>query len=209
MGLPLRFRMVADGARSARIRVNQMPVRHRRQAPPAPPPIRCRVAPTAALVLGVAVLAALAPGCGGGRVVDGTYANPDTGFRIPAPPAPWVPAALPDVDVAFRHPGAGTIAVFSECGGSERGPLRSLARHLFFGLKGQRIVEQAPVSLNGAEALRTVVRGTLEGRPVVVDSVVVRRGMCVVDLVLAAPPDAYAVLRPALERMVAGWAPLP
>ena len=163
----------------------------------------------AALLVGAALLAALAPGCGGGRVADGTYMNPDTGFRVPIPAAPWAPVSLTDVEVAFRHPGAGTLAVFSECVGAERGPLRILARHLFFGLKGQRIVEQAPVSLNGAEAMRTIVRGSLEGSPVVVDSVVARRGACVVDLVLVAPPDTYQALRPDLERMMAGWAPLP
>ena len=84
-----------------------------------------------------------------------------------------------------------------------------MARHLFFGLKGHRTLEQGPVALDGAEALRTVVQGSLEERSVVVDSVVVRRGTCVYDLVLAAPPEAYPALRPDLDRMVAGWAALP
>ena len=155
-------------------------------------------------------LAALLAGCAAGRVVGGGYENPITGFRIPLPPAPWVRVSIPDVEVAFRHPSAaGTIAAFSSCEGPRRAPLRILARHLFFGLKERAVLEQGPVSLDGAEALRTVMRGDQEGSPVIVESVVVRRGACVYDLVLAATSNAYAALRPDFERMAAGWRPLP
>lgn len=156
------------------------------------------------------VLAALAAGCAAGRLADGAYVNPATAFRVPLPPAPWAPISLPEVDVAFRHPERpGTIAVFSACEGLERGPLRILARRLFFGLKEREMVAQTPVSVDGAEAMRTVVRGVLEGRPVVVESVVVRRGDCVYDMVLTAPPDSYPSLRADFEGMAAGWERLP
>ena len=113
-------------------------------------------------------------------------------------------------EVAFRHPTAdATIAAFSTCEGPPRAPLHVLARRLFFGLKEREVVEQAPASLDGAEALRTVVRGDLEGTPVVVESVVARRGACVYDLVLAAAPGAYPALRPEFERVVSGWRALP
>jgi hypothetical protein len=116
---------------------------------------------------------------------------------------------LPDVDVAFHHPGTGgTIAVFSECGGDTAAPLRILARHLLFGLKSE-VVEQTPVALDGAEALRTTARGTLGGRPVQVESLVVRRNDCVADVVLAASPAAFPALRPAFGRMAAGLRTLP
>ncbi len=155
-------------------------------------------------------LAALLVGCAAGRVVDGAYENPATGFRIPVPPAPWVQVSIPDVEVAFRHPSAdGTIAAFSSCEGPGRAPLRVLARRLFFGLKEHEVVEQAPASLDGAEALRTVVRADQGGTPVVVESVVVRRGTCVYDLVLAAAAGAYPALRPDFDRMAAGWKALP
>ena len=159
----------------------------------------------AAALAGIAVAALLA-GCAAGRVVDGAYENPATGFRIPLPPAPWVQVSIPDVELAFRHPSAGgTIAAFSSCEGSPRAPLRILARRLFFGLKEREVVEQAPASLDGAEALRTIVRADQTGTPVIVESVVARRGACVYDLVLVAPPGAHPALRPAFESVVAGW----
>ncbi len=161
----------------------------------------------------LAVLLALAAACGGcatGRVVDGVYENSATGFRIPVPPAPWVSVSLPDVDVAFQRPSAaGTIAAFSECGASRRAPLRVLARRLFFGLKERRVLHQEPLALDGAEALRTVIRAEQDGSPVVVESVVARRGACGYDLVLAAPPDDYPALRPDFDRVAAGWRALP
>ncbi len=155
-------------------------------------------------------LAALLAGCAAGRVVDGVYENAATGFRIPVPPAPWLPASIPDVDVAFRRPAAvGTMAAFSSCEGPRRAPLRILARRLFFGLKEREVVEQEPISLDGGEALRTVVRAEQDGTPVVVESVVVRRGACVYNMVLAAPPADYPALRPDFDRMAAGWRALP
>lgn len=167
-----------------------------------------RVPPVAALWAGC--LAALLAGCAAGRMVEGAYENPATGFRIPVPAAPWVPVTIPDVDVAFEHPSApATIAAFSTCEGPRRAPLRILARRLFFGLKEREVVEQAPVSLDGAEALRTVMHADQDGASVVVESVVVRRGPCVYDLVLAARPRIYPAVRPDFERLVAGWRPLP
>ena len=164
----------------------------------------------APLAAALCSLAALLAGCGAGRVVDGVYENAATGFRIPVPPAPWVPASVPDVDVAFRHPSAAaTIAAFSDCEAPRRAPLRILARRLFFGLKEREVVGQETLSLDGAEALRTVVRADQGGTPVVVESVVMRRGACVYDLVLAAPPAAYPALRADFERVAAGWKSLP
>jgi hypothetical protein len=155
-------------------------------------------------------VAALLAGCASGRVVDGVYENSATGFRIPVPPVPWVAVSIPDVEVAFRHPSAaGTIAAFSGCEGPRRAPLRVLARRLFFGLKERQVKEEAPISLDGAEGLRTVVRADRDGTPVVVESVVVRRGACVYDLVLAAPAAAYPALRADFERVAAGWQRLP
>ena len=159
--------------------------------------------------LGAALLAWSLASCAPGRVVDGAYVNRSAGFRVPVPAAPWAPVSLPDVDIAFQHPGtAATIAVFSECDGAARGPLRVLARRLLFGLRSE-VVEQSPVALDGAEALRTVARGTLDSRPVVVESLVVRRGGCVYDMVLTAAPGDYPVLRPDFDRLTAGWRPLP
>jgi hypothetical protein len=161
-----------------------------------------------ALALCAAAVALLASGCAPGRVTDGVYTNSATGFRIPIPGAPWTAASIPEVDIAFHHPDGGTLAAFSECGGTEHGPIRVIARRLFFGLKDQTVLEQHPSSLNGATAVQTVVRGTLDGQAVVVESVVARRGTCVYDVVLAAPPDVYPGRRPDFDRMVSGWEPL-
>jgi hypothetical protein len=159
-------------------------------------------------MLAATCLSALAA-CAAVRVVDGAYESRAVGLRLPLPPAPWVQVDLPDVDVAFQHPGAGgTIVVFSECSGGAAAPMRILARRLLFGLKSE-VVDQSPVALDGAEALRTTARGTLGGRPVQVESLVVRRNDCVADVVLAASPAAFPALRPDFDRMAAGLRLLP
>ena len=169
--------------------------------------------PLAATVRSVPMLAAIGlsalAACAAGRVVDGGYESRSVGLRLPVPPPPWVQVELPDVDVAYQHPGTGgTIAVFSECSGDTAAPMRILARRLLFGLKSE-VVDQSPVALDGAEALRTTARGTLGGRPVQVESLVVRRNDCVADLVLAASPGVFPTLRPDFDRMAAGLRALP
>jgi hypothetical protein len=141
--------------------------------------------------------------------MDSAYVNSTAGIRVPVPPAPWVPVALPEVEAAFRRPGsAATIAILSECQDSGRAPMRILARRLLFGLRSE-VLEQTPVSMDGAEALRTVARGSLDGRPVLVESLSVRRGHCVSDLVLAAPPGEFDSVRSDFDRMTAGLRALP
>ena len=179
-----------------------------------PGPLRNRPPSLAATIHGgtplwAALVVLVLPACAPGRVMDGAYVNSTAGIRVPAPPAPWVPVELPDVEAAFRRPGtAATIAILSECQDSGRAPMRILARRLLFGLRTE-VVEQAPISMDGAEALRTVARGTLDGRPVLVESLSVRRGHCVSDLVLAAPPGEFDSARPDFDRMAAGLRSLP
>lgn len=162
------------------------------------------------LPLVVLGLILLATGCATGRITGDSYVDEFKGFRMPLPPRDWQPVPVEGADIAFRRTGgAGTMGVHADCRDPEAGPLRAVARHLFFGLRALRILEQQPLSVDRTEALRTVIIGELRGEPVQVESVEIRRPGCLYDLILTAPPAEFAADRPAFERLVGGWTLLP
>lgn len=99
----------------------------------------------------------------------------------------------------------GLIALFQSCEGEGRLPLRTLARRLFFGLKEKQVLEQRLVSLDGSEAIHTLLQAEFEGDEVKVSSYVVKKAGCVYDLVYLAPPSAFSTGLPDFERFARGW----
>ncbi len=159
----------------------------------------------ALVTLGCAASLALG-GCGPGRIAGGLFTNEQAGYRVPLPPPAWAIAARPEADLVLRRTdGAATIAIATRCGPPADGPLPSLSRHLFFGLRDREIAAGAERSVDGVPALQTTLVATLEGRPVAVSAVVMRRDRCVFDLMYVAAPEVFPEHLPTFEGIVAGW----
>ncbi len=130
-------------------------------------------------------------------------------YRIRPPGSSWVRISNEADQLAFRSPGgAATLALFRECQHPERGELRWVARHLFFGLRDQEIQSTEPAEVAGRPGVRTRIRARLDGMPVEVEAVTVRHAGCLYDFVHVARPDAFAASRPAFEEFVGSFAPL-
>jgi hypothetical protein len=159
------------------------------------------------LLAGLLVGLLLSAGCGG-RLVDGVYRAAHDRYRVQAPPAPWVATSVASDELIFRHPALlAAIALISRCNNPEPGELPWVARHLFFGLRDQRLESRETESLQGAPAIRTRLQARLDGAPVAVEALTVRRGGCLYDFVYVAPPGAVAAGRPAFEAFVQSWTP--
>lgn len=89
---------------------------------------------------------------------------------------------------------------------AEAAPLSTLTRHLLIGYTDRRIEEQRTLSLDGREALRTRVSAKLDGVPMTLDLLVLKRNGCIFDLSYAAPPDAFARGAGDFTRFVDGFA---
>jgi hypothetical protein len=85
-------------------------------------------------------------------------------------------------------------------------PLPVLVRHLRFGLRDVRDLQEAPIVLGGLSGTAHRFRATLDGVPVAVRAVTLRGPGCVYDLVGVAPPQALAALAADFERFTAGFA---
>lgn len=152
--------------------------------------------------------AGLAPGCATGPRLTGSGAIvvAEKGYRV-VPPAGWE-VVESDADVALRQPAlqAGLMAHGTCEPKVVRRPLPLLARHLRFGLRDVRDLDQAPVEVDGRRGVRSRFTARLDGVPVAVGAVTVEGPRCVYDLVVVAPPDRLAPAAAAFEAFAASFA---
>jgi len=144
--------------------------------------------------------------CATTRVVDGVLIDEARGFKVPMLLDDWQRFETKGVEVAFRaEPGGQIAALAVSCDGEQTLPLRILAKRLFFGIGTKRVLTQEPVSLNGAEAMHTVLEGYLKDADVMVSSYVAKDAGCVYDLVYVATPSGFQQRLAEFERFVKGW----
>lgn len=156
--------------------------------------------------MAVAAVAGVVIGCAVARRLDGgVYVVPSKGYRVVAPPG-WE-AVESKADVALRHPAfdAGLMAHGTCEGKTPRRPLPILARHLRFGLRDVRDLDEAPVQVAGQRGVRTRFTARLDAVPVAVSAVALEGRGCVYDLVVVAPPDRLSAVAGDFERFVASF----
>lgn len=95
--------------------------------------------------------------------------------------------------ILFKHrQHEASITVDAFCKGSfDDSPLHLLAQQLFYNLERFQIKSQKKFTLDDRQALRTIVDGKLDGAPVTIDSVVLKKNECVFDFVLTTTPEAH------------------
>ncbi len=69
--------------------------------------------------------------------------------------------------------------------------LKSLTQHLFGGMQETDIVLEEPIMLDGRTALYTHLTGKMDGVPVKVGIVVIKKDWCLFDFFLVSSPEHY------------------
>jgi hypothetical protein len=156
------------------------------------------------LILLIAVAA-----CAGGMTEEGTYRDPQRRFTLRPPPAPWQLMDLDGARLAFRLPVlmAG-MGLRGDCESPEPGPLPSVSRHLFFGLRDMQFLSRDPVVLASVGGFRTRLIARLEEMPVEVEAVTLRHQDCLYDFLYVAPPDHFAQGQKDFEAFLKSWMPV-
>ena len=106
--------------------------------------------------------------------------------------------------VAYHHAGGGTIVSAKSCSDGDDVPLDVLTTHLLLGIEGRVERDRRAFVLDGRAALRTRLDATLDGVPVALDLIVLKKDGCTVDLYLVAPRAAYDERRADFDRFVSG-----
>ena len=157
-------------------------------------------------VAAVICLCVLMTSCATGRALDGLYRDEAKHFQVRLPQNGWQMTETRGADVVLRDTrSTARMAVAASCPGEETGPLSSLVRHLFFGLRQVEELRQEQVVLDGAVGLDTMIRGSWEGATVQIRSVVIRRTGCLYDLLYVAPADTFEVHSADFDAFLKSW----
>jgi hypothetical protein len=152
---------------------------------------------------GLILIAAVLGGCSASRIENGIFYSPK-GYQLSLPRDGWavLPGGPAELELQRKNPEGGMLAD-ATCGGKTAGrPLAVLTRHLTFGLGHRETVETVQNEAGGRQAERILVRGTVDGKEVAVEAVVVKDQRCVYDFVYVAPADAFEAGRGDFQAFV-------
>ena len=141
-----------------------------------------------------------------GELNGAVYRDGAIAFRIGALPVRWQRVQVSGGQLAFHHAEGGTILAHASCEPRDDASLNVLTKHLLFGIEQRREEAATPLSMDGRQALRTRLIGTLDGVIVALDLVVVKKDGCTYDLELASSPQVFALRDRDFEQFFAGFA---
>ena len=136
-------------------------------------------------------LSACVGGCSGssGQLRGSVYRDREASYRIGPLSSGWSRLSVEDQnDLAWSHAShASIVQVNSTCDPASDVPLVTLTNHLLMGFTDRDVREQAIVTMDEREALRTHVVARLDGVPRELLLYVLKKDDCVYDLALLAP----------------------
>jgi hypothetical protein len=127
-----------------------------------------------------------------------------TRYSIGEPPRGWSPEGFSDNDLFFHAPDKRhSIAVNSTCDGYGDAPLDVLTRHLVEGFSDVEQVEKRDLPMDGRSGLFSRFRARLDGVPIEMALVVLKKDGCVYDFTYLSPPGRYDDDRATFEALLA------
>jgi hypothetical protein len=155
------------------------------------------------------IVLALTASCATSTFVGNIYRDPHTAFGLGDIPSTWHRFDLSGANLAFRDDSGGTILINGICEDIEDVSLDVLTNQALFGVEHQQMVSRNLITLDGRDALRTRLTGTMDGVPVELELVVVKKDNCTYDFQLVASPSVFSSNQPGFDRVVQGFHQLP
>ena len=159
--------------------------------------------------MGARLALVLFAGCATSSFAGNVYRDSQTAFRVGEIPTTWHRFDLSGADLTFRDDAGGTILVNGLCEGVKDVSLDVLTNQALFGMERKQVLSRDPITLDGRDALRTRLRGTMDGVAVELELVVMKKDNCTYDFQLVASPEAFPSIEPGFQRFVAGFRQLP
>lgn len=157
------------------------------------------------LVLTLLVLTAT-PGCRHVRFEDSVFSKPEVSYQLGELPDHWHRVFVEGNDLAFSETDTGrAVSINSTCEGHDDPPLPVLTRHLLMGFTERQEVSQQLIPMDGREALRSRYLAKMDGVPVELELVVLKKDGCVFDFTYVAPPGQAQVRMPDFDALLAGF----
>lgn len=129
-----------------------------------------------------------------------------TTYRVGELPKEWRRISLRGADLAYLHEADGTtLLINSKCENAEDAPLNALTFHLLIGMTEQKIIEQKPRASSDREGLETTAEAKLDGVKRKMRMFVLKKDMCIYDVVLSARPGNFDQAVSVYEAVMTGF----
>ena len=146
--------------------------------------------------------------CAGASFDGEVYRDHDVAFRVGALGTGWERFRISEAALAFRHGSNGTIVANAMCKDIEDVPLDVLINQALIGVGDKSELARTDVTLDGRAARRTQLTGTMDGVPVALDLVVMKKNNCVYDFQLVTSPRDFASRQADFVRFISGFTSL-
>jgi len=158
-------------------------------------------------VLPIIVLLLAAPGCHRGvRFENQVLTKSGVSYRVGEVSPGWERVMLSSNDLAWFIEDTGhALQVNATCKGHDDPPLDVLVRHLLMGFTERQLVEEQKVVVDERDALRSHYRAKLDGVPVELLLLVVKKDNCVYDFSYVAPLGRFEERVADFEALVHGF----
>jgi hypothetical protein len=138
---------------------------------------------------------------------DGVFQKAEVRYAVATPDQrQWRAVHLGGNDLAWVARDSGElIAMNATCEDHGDPPLEVLTQHLLIGFADHQLVAQAAEPIDGREALRSKYHAKLDGVPVELELVVLKKNGCVHDFTFVAPLGAAGAHRAEFDALVSGF----
>ena len=141
--------------------------------------------------------------CSHGRLEQGLFTKSETSYRIGDVPQGWKLISFRGNDLAFQPDDAThLIAVNSTCRDYEDAPLPVLTRQLLMGFTERKLIKQETRVLDSREALSSHYEAKMDGVPIELLLVVMKKNGCAFDFTYLSPPERFEEKRASFEALL-------
>lgn len=156
------------------------------------------------------LLASLLATCGcRGALRDGVYVKDTVQYRVGLPDAQrWKSLAVEGNDLAWAAAGGHLLAINATCDNHGDPSLEVLTNHLVFGFTERNLVGRKEVQVDGRDALDSRYTAKLDGVPVELRLLVLKKNGCVHDFSYIAPLGHFEAREADFDRLLQGFAQL-
>jgi hypothetical protein len=159
--------------------------------------------PSLALIPAALLLA----GCPTGALNGQVFVKDAVSYRLTLPKADaWRQVAFADNDLAWTAQGGHLLGVNAVCEDHGDPSLEVLTNHLLIGFTDRELKERKALTLDGRDALDSHYQARLDGVPVEMRLLVLKKNGCVHDFSYIAPQGRYAERQADFDQLIAGFA---
>src|SRR3954471_1089891 len=138
------------------------------------------------------------------QVSQGVFAKDGVRYRVGELSRSWRPLEVDSNDIAYiSSDSPHSLAVNSTCTPDGDASLQVLTAHLLMGFTDRERVAEEHVTMDGRDSLRSRYQAKLDGVPVEMMLVVLKKDGCVYDFTYLSPPGRFDEKRQSFEQVLA------